>query len=241
MTDERAKALSWQNILGGSTRDCPTCGETTIESAWIEGTSGIGHFHYLWCESCRTGVVGAGFETIPAGEHFTPPDQVLRFRVVGLFDVDRSWLRKREANERSLIHVVQWHPDLRLHPGLSEAELHQFQQTLPGPLPPNVADLLRFASGFDVPGGEPVDFTGRSHSFQLDDAALSHPLALSKTETGDFWIVEVQGDGTWGPVSFACHDPMMVRGYCESLDGFIRLAARPERIRAEADSLTRSR
>ena len=118
----------------------------------------------------------------------------------------------------TLVDVVRRESGIRLHPGLTDADLRQFQRTLPAPLPSDVADLLRFATGFDVPHGEPVDFTGRSHRFEL---------------------VDVAPDGAWGPVFYACHDPWLVCVAFDTLGEFIEHAS-PDRLRARANALERS-
>ena len=136
----------------------------------------------------------------------------------------------------SLSDVVRRQSNIRLRAGLTDAELRDFQHTLPGPLPSDVADLLRFTTGFDVPRGEPVDFTGRSHQFKLEEL-IPYPVAVAKTDTGNFWVVDVSRDGTWGCVLFACHDPFAVCVAFNSLSEFIELAAHPDRLRQKAKTI----
>src|SRR5262249_36821097 len=91
---------------------------------------------------------------------------------------------------------------------------------LPGPIPPDVRDLLAFASGFVIGtgGGLPhyfgellVDFAGADESTQyLQDSlgAIPYPAYVAGDGAGNGWAVEVDaGTGAWGAVFYVCHDP----------------------------------
>jgi hypothetical protein len=64
-----------------------------------------------------------------------------------------------------LVDIMRGLPRVQRHVGLADAEIREFERTLPGPLPPDVAQLLRFSGGFEFAGGEPIDFTGHHTPF----------------------------------------------------------------------------
>lgn len=130
-------------------------------------------------------------------------------------------------------------PEGRRHPGLSDAEIQAYTRTLPGPLPFAVAQLLQCAGGFDVPGGEPVDFTGRRTTFDFPEL-IPHPVPVATTITGNHWVVDVTSDGQWGPVFYVCHDPPVLSVGFDTLGDFILCAAHSARLRERARALERT-
>jgi cell wall assembly regulator SMI1 len=147
------------------------------------------------------------------------------------------------ARLRDILDQVQ-HADLRdrrggrlkfqLRPGLSEQQIADFEARLPGPIPPDVRDLLYFASGFMIGtgGGLPhyfeellVDFTGADESVQyLQDSlgAIPCPVYVAGDGAGNGWAVDVHaGTGAWGAVFYVCHDPPVMLVHSKDLATFI--------------------
>ncbi len=106
--------------------------------------------------------------------------------------------------------------DVALMPGLSEVEIAEFQKRLSGPLPADIAELLRYSAGFDFQlnlrrtpvgfvrfaGGDEVGFPGD---------ALPCPISLLGDGYGNYWVVDLDAvSGKWGMVFFICHDPSVI-------------------------------
>ncbi len=112
-------------------------------------------------------------------------------------------------------------------PGLSEDEITRFAEKLPGPLPDDVRELLKFSAGFSFPLGflreeiGTVQFQG-TNQFAFPDATIPCAIDLLGDGCGNFWVVDVDGkSGNWGPVYFACHDPAVVVVQAEDLAQFL--------------------
>lgn len=108
---------------------------------------------------------------------------------------------------------------LEIRSGLSSVQLADFNALVPGPLPMDVSDLLRFASGFTL-GSFEVEFTAYNewgHEF-----LLPHVVVLSDDGTGNSWAIEINHDnGDWRHIWFVCHDPPVMIYQCETLFEFI--------------------
>lgn len=136
----------------------------------------------------------------------------------------------------SLRQVLEAQRSLRLRPGLGEQDLQELQGTLPGPLSSNLENLLRFASGFHSNALDIVDFTGRSHPFEFKEF-LPYGIAVAKTVEGNFWVVDLKENGTWGEVFYISHDPPVFALHFNSLHSFLEGAVRGDSIIKEAASL----
>jgi hypothetical protein len=126
----------------------------------------------------------------------------------------------RQAQARTLIdedgNVVM----LELLPGLSHAELRDFADRMPSPLPPEISELLVACSGLDGTIDQ-VDFTGRDLMFELGPA-FPHGLPIAHDGFGNFWVVDLHSDSTrWGPIYFVCHDAPVILYQSDSLENFL--------------------
>lgn len=106
--------------------------------------------------------------------------------------------------------------------GLSTAEIGAMAQKLPGQrLPGEIEELLRFASGFD--GGF---FNGPVSFVNIDGFALEHffpnLVELAGDGLGNYWLLDIDYQGNWGPVYFVCHEPAVIVKQAEGLAEFIR-------------------
>jgi cell wall assembly regulator SMI1 len=109
---------------------------------------------------------------------------------------------------------------LTLAPGLTPDQLAEFSASMPGPLPAEVRELLAFASGLELGGEDPLDFTG-GMMFEFAEA-LPHGVPIMHDGSGNFWVVDVDGSrGAWGDVFYACHDPPVLALQAHSLAEFL--------------------
>jgi cell wall assembly regulator SMI1 len=131
-----------------------------------------------------------------------------------------------------------------LRPGLSAQQIADFEARLPGPIPPDVRDLLSFSSGFVIGIGDDwprgideflVDFTGSDESVHGQDSqgAIPHPIYVAADDAGNAWVVDVNAEtGAWGVVMYVCHDPPVTLIQSKDLATFISDAldlGRPDR------------
>lgn len=108
---------------------------------------------------------------------------------------------------------------VRLYPGLSETEIHQFEDSLPCRIPQQIRELLSYTRGFE---GliENVDFTGRDMDFEHE--LFPHGLAIAHDGFGNFWVADLHaGSDDWAPIYFACHDAPVVLLQSYSLSSFL--------------------
>lgn len=103
-----------------------------------------------------------------------------------------------------------------LKPGLSEEEIQQIAKRLPGGIPHDITELLRYSAGFDIQLDLPhaaagtVRFEG-TQSLGFPGEALSSPIDLLDDGCGNFWLVDIEKPtGEWGSVFFVCHDPPVI-------------------------------
>jgi cell wall assembly regulator SMI1 len=107
-----------------------------------------------------------------------------------------------------------------LMPGLSGQEMAEFQKRLPGPLPDDIRELLRYSAGFHHPSIGTVHFTGISDS--QFTTALPFAVPLLTDGSGNFWVIDVNNkNGAWGPVFFVSHDPPVVVVQAPDLETFL--------------------
>jgi len=126
----------------------------------------------------------------------------------------------RQAQARTLIDEDGNVVTLKLLPGLSRAELQDFADRMPSPLPPEISELLVACSGLDGTIDQ-VDFTGRDLMFELGPA-FPHGLPIAHDGFGNFWVVDLQPHRTrWGPIYFACHDAPVILYQSDSLEEFL--------------------
>ena len=110
---------------------------------------------------------------------------------------------------------------VELKQGLSEEQIDNLAKQLPtGHIPNDIRELLKFASGFEFSGIDEVTFDGVGQ-FGFENV-FPHSLQLVGDGYGNFWILEVDGEGNWGHVYYVCHDPAVVVKHSENLAEFIK-------------------
>lgn len=110
--------------------------------------------------------------------------------------------------------------EVGLLPGMNEQKIVDFTNRLPEKrLPEDISALLRFARGFRFSPLDEVTFDG------LDMFGLERLFPCSVQLAGDgfgnFWILDIDNQGNWGPVFYVCHDPAVVVMHSASLAEFI--------------------
>lgn len=110
--------------------------------------------------------------------------------------------------------------EIRVVKGLTNTEIDAFKQLLPGKgIPDDIAELLRFAAGIKCDFPEDINFSNID-SFNLE-AFFPNLAELSGDGLGNFWLVDIDYEGNWGPVYYACHDPAVIMKQSENLTQFI--------------------
>jgi hypothetical protein len=107
---------------------------------------------------------------------------------------------------------------LLVRPGFGPNE-RNFQSRFTRPLPPEVSELLSFASGFRL-GYVEIFFT--EYALQGYHFLLPDWMELCGDGFGNFWVAEIQADSNeWAPVWFVCHDPPVIVRVADTLSDFI--------------------
>jgi hypothetical protein len=110
---------------------------------------------------------------------------------------------------------------IELEPGLTEDQINSLNGRLPyGKIPNDVRELLTFSSGFIFSGLEDITFDGVGE-FGFEEM-FPNSVQLAGDGYGNFWIMDILSDGTWGDVFYVCHDPAVVVKHSTSLTEFIK-------------------
>lgn len=109
---------------------------------------------------------------------------------------------------------------VQLKPGLNNQQVQKMGASLPGHLPGEIADLLRFTSGFGFYGMEDIVFDAVNVSGFKNIFPWS--VQLTGDGLGNFWVVDIHSTGAWGAVFYVCHDPAVIVKHSRNLAQFIR-------------------
>ena len=109
---------------------------------------------------------------------------------------------------------------LELRPPATDAELRRLEETLPAPLPQEMRAALAVTTGLA---------NGPLESFSLLDLegfgleeAFPQAYSIAHDGSGNFWVLDLlPGDGVWGPVLYACHDPPVIGYQAETIEAFL--------------------
>lgn len=103
---------------------------------------------------------------------------------------------------------------------LSAAEIEALAQHLPGQrLPDEMVELLRFSAGFEDDFFEEFSFCN-AYGFGLEHF-FPNVIELAGDGLGNFWLLDIDYQGNWGPVYYVCHDPAIIMKQAEDLADFI--------------------
>lgn len=110
---------------------------------------------------------------------------------------------------------------VKLKQGLTDIQINDLAKKLPTKqVPSEIKDLLSFASGFEFYGLEEITFDGVG-LFGLE-ALFPYSVQLAEDGFGNFWILDIGKNGSWGSVFYVCHDPSVVVKHSDSLTQFIQ-------------------
>lgn len=127
----------------------------------------------------------------------------------------------KDARLKTLVDEDGQEVPLALLPPLAEADINEFESTLPCPLPADMRELLAYCRGFQGVVADVVDFTGGEMFFGLE-TVFPHGIPIAADGFGNFWVVDLEWQSTeFGPVYFACHDAPVVLYQSETLAGFL--------------------
>lgn len=111
---------------------------------------------------------------------------------------------------------------IKVLPGLSEAEIDAFEAILPCPLPPQILRLLKVCRGLDETAVESVHFASHRVGTVWPTLAFPCGLPIAHDGLGNHWVADLQPDSTdWAPIYFLCHDPPVVLFQSPSLEQFL--------------------
>ncbi len=110
---------------------------------------------------------------------------------------------------------------IELLPGLTDQEIDNLAKGIPsGQIPNDIRELLKFASGFEFSGLEEITFNGIGE-FGFEEI-FPNSVQLAGDGFGNFWILDIDQNGTWGNVFYVCHDPAVVIKHSNNLSEFIQ-------------------
>ncbi len=127
-----------------------------------------------------------------------------------------------QANRAALVNEDGKVSSFHLLPPMSEPELTAFASTIPCPLPPEIEELLRFASGFSGTWLQDIKFASEERGSPLPDDIFRNAVPLAYDGAGNCWIVDLTSESrSWGPIFYACHDAPVIVYQTDSLLHFV--------------------
>jgi cell wall assembly regulator SMI1 len=131
-----------------------------------------------------------------------------------LADTLRSLAGLRLTDEHGKAHMLE------LRPPATDAEVRRLEETLPAPLPEEMRAALGVTTGLaDGPleSFSLLDLEG----FGLEEA-FPQAYSIAHDGYGNYWVLDLlPGDGAWGPVFYACHDPAVIGYQAETIEAFL--------------------
>jgi cell wall assembly regulator SMI1 len=126
----------------------------------------------------------------------------------------RSLAGLRLTDEDGQAHVLE------LRPPATGGEIPRLEETLPAPLPEEMRAALGVTTGLEhgpLESFSLLDLEG----FGLEEA-FPHAYSIANDGYGNYWVLDLlPGDGAWGPVFYACHDPPVIGYQAETIEAFL--------------------
>lgn len=110
---------------------------------------------------------------------------------------------------------------IELMPGLSDEEIDTVARQLPGrQVPAEIRELLQFTSGFLFFGLDAITFDGVREFDMLN--LIPFPVRLAGDGYGNYFVVDVDRSGKWGPVLYVLNDPQVIIKHSENVTEFLQ-------------------
>ena len=105
--------------------------------------------------------------------------------------------------------------------GMTQDEIENLKSQLPNnTLPNEIEELLRFSKGFEFYGLEEIRFDAFGQ-FGFKEMFPSS-IQLAGDGFGNFWILDIDSEGSWNSVYYVCHDPAVIVKHSENISEFIK-------------------
>jgi hypothetical protein len=109
---------------------------------------------------------------------------------------------------------------VELKDGLTNQQIDELAKRMPTrQIPTEIRELLKFASGFEFFGLEEVTFDGVGQ-FGFEEF-FPNSVQLAGDGFGNFWVLDIDKNGTWGSVFYVCHDPAVIVKHSDNITQFI--------------------
>ncbi|WP_162946591.1 SMI1/KNR4 family protein [Chitinophaga barathri] len=109
---------------------------------------------------------------------------------------------------------------VELMPGLSDSEIDNIAKQLrTRNIPEDIRELLQFSSGFLFYGLDAITFDG-TRDFDLYNL-IPNSIRIAGDGYGNYWVLDVDRNGTWGNVFYVCNDPAVVVKQSENITEFL--------------------
>ena len=109
---------------------------------------------------------------------------------------------------------------VELKSGLTAQQIDELAKGLPtGQIPAEIRELLAFASGFEFYAPEEITFDAVG-VFGFEEF-FPNSVELAGDGFGNFYILDVHKNGSWGNVFYVCHDPAVIVKHSDNLTQFI--------------------
>ncbi|MEO8218802.1 MAG: SMI1/KNR4 family protein [Acidobacteriota bacterium] len=94
-----------------------------------------------------------------------------------------------------------------IDPPMSRVQIINLKSKVGTALPADIGELVEYAAGFSV-DGIAVHFGGEE-AFEFE-SAFPRAVPIATDGAGNFWVVDIASDGSWGAVFLVAHDPPVV-------------------------------
>jgi len=109
---------------------------------------------------------------------------------------------------------------IELKSGLTERQIDELGAKLPtDQIPAEISELLAFTSGFEFDVLEEITFDAVG-VFGFEEF-FPNSVQLAGDGFGNYWILDIDKNGSWGNVFYVCHDPAVIIKHSDNLTQFI--------------------
>ncbi|MDR2967785.1 MAG: SMI1/KNR4 family protein [Methanobacteriaceae archaeon] len=103
---------------------------------------------------------------------------------------------------------------------MTEQQIDELAKGLPTEqIPAEIRELLVFTSGFEFDALEEITFDAVG-VFGFEEF-FPNSVELAGDGFGNFWILDIDENGSWGNIFYVCHDPAVIVKHSDNLTQFI--------------------